>query len=72
VRPESPDTDDTPKTEELKHEQAQREEEERARLAESDQPAEAHQHRRRSEKAAYLKDKLEEREQAERDARGDG
>ena len=72
MRPESPDTDETPKTEELKREQAQREEEERARLAESDQPAEARQHERRSEKAAYLKDKLAERERAEREDAGEG
>jgi sRNA-binding protein len=71
VRPESPDTDGTPTTKELKHEQAVREAEENARLAESDQPEEARQHERRSEKAAYLKGKLEERERAEREATGD-
>jgi hypothetical protein len=72
VRPESPDTDDVPKTEELKREQAQREAEEKARLDESDQPAEARQHQRRSEKAAYLKEKLAEREQSEREDAGEG
>jgi len=72
VRPESPDTEDTAKTKELKHEQARREEEERARLAESELPAEARKHERRSEKAAYLKEKLAERERAEREASGDG
>ena len=68
--PDSPD-DDTPETKELKREQALREEEEKARVAESEQPEEARQHQRRGEKAAYLKEKLEERERAEREAAGD-
>lgn len=65
------DAEEGPPTEELKHEQARREEEERARLAESEQPAEARQHERRSQKAAYLKEKLAERERAERDIDSD-
>jgi hypothetical protein len=71
VHPESSDTEDTAKTQKLKREQARREDEENARLAESEQPAEARKHERRSEKAAYLKQKLAEREQAEREAAGD-
>jgi hypothetical protein len=71
VHPESSDTEDTAITKKLKREQARREDEENARLAESEQPAEARKHERRSEKAAYLKQKLAEREQAEREAAGD-
>ena len=54
-----------PKTEELSTEQVTREaiERERARHAELD--AEEHAHRRRADKAAYLKEKLEERKAAE-------
>ena len=60
--------DREPTTQELKQEQAKREGEEQRRLAESEQPDEAKQHERRSEKAAYLKEKLAERERAEREA----
>ncbi len=52
-------------TQELKLEQAKRESEEQRRLAESEQPGEAAQHERRSDKAAYLKQKLAERERSE-------
>lgn len=60
---------DEPATE-LKREQEKRETEERRLLDESKLPDEAKQHERRSEKAAYLKQKLAEREQAEREADG--
>lgn len=63
--------DREPTTQELKQEQAKRESEEQRRLAESDQPDEAKQHERRSAKAAYLKEKLAERERAEREAEPD-
>jgi hypothetical protein len=65
------DGDETERTRELKHSQQDRETEERRLLDESELPDEAKQHERRSEKAAYLKQKLAERERAERKARGD-
>ena len=57
-----------PKTGEMKREQAKRESEEDRLLDDSDQPDEAKQHERRRDKAAYLKEKLAERERAEREA----
>ena len=57
-----------PTTQELRLEQAGRERDERERLAASDEPAEARQHERRREKAAYLKERLAERDRAEREA----
>ena len=66
------DPADGPETEELKREQARREAEERARLARAEEPAESRQHARRSEKAAYLKEKLAERERSEREADREG
>lgn len=68
MTPDQPDRDDGPETQELKREQARREAEEKTRLAESEEPAEARQHERRGDKAAYLKEKLAERERAEREA----
>ena len=56
---------DDPSTGELRHEQERRERDERRRIEESEEPAEAKQHERRSEKAAYLKEKLAEREKSE-------
>jgi hypothetical protein len=64
-------SDDTPKdptTRELRIEQAKREETEEHLIERSGSDNEAHQHERRSEKAGYLKKKLEERERAEREA----
>jgi hypothetical protein len=58
-------TDDQPTTQELKHRQLNQERTEREQLAESDTDAEADRHRRRAEKAGYLRRKLQEREQAE-------
>ena len=60
--------DGEPTTQDLKQEQEKRESEENRRLAESEQPDEARQHERRGDKAAYLKEKLAERERSERDA----
>ena len=56
-----------PKTEELRVEQAEREQAERG--AEDEAPTEEHTdaHRRRADKAAYLREKLEERADSERD-----
>jgi hypothetical protein len=58
---------DEPTTQELRRVQERRETEELKRVADSEEPAEARQHERRSDKAAYLKEKLAERERAERD-----
>ena len=58
---------DEPTTGELRLEQEKREREEERLLEEADEPAGARQHERRSEKAAYLKEKLAERERAERE-----
>jgi hypothetical protein len=67
----SDDTSPEQSTRELRIEQAKRVEEEERLLEESEQPAEADQHERRREKAAYLKEKLAERERAEREAEQD-
>ena len=64
----SRENDAEPTTQELKQEQARRLTEEQRLLGESEQPDEAKQHERRGAKAAYLKEKLAERERAERDA----
>jgi hypothetical protein len=61
-----PDEDLT--TQELKVRQLQREEAERRRAAQADTGEGTGSHRRRADKAQYLRQKLEEREQAERDA----
>lgn len=57
-----------PTTEELRLEQLQREASERDRAAESDLEDETEQHERRADKAEYLREKLEERAAAEREA----
>jgi hypothetical protein len=62
-----PDRDDTSSFElkELQDDKVRKE----ARFArEADAPAEARAHRRRADKAAYLRDKLAEAEQADREA----
>jgi hypothetical protein len=66
-----PHDEDEPTTQELKQEQAQREREEQRQLAESERTDEAKLHERRRDKAAYLRDKLAERERAEREAEED-
>ena len=53
-----------PTTEELRALQADREEAERERAAEAVEPAEAKAAERRAEKAAYLRDKLEDQAEA--------
>lgn len=58
--------DDDPTTEELRHQQARREEEERTGEHEAVRPEEAATHGRRAEKAAYLRERLAERERSER------
>jgi len=56
---------DDPKTEELRVAQAGREEAERSRAEAAEEPEEAGTHARRADKAAYLREKLEERAEAE-------
>lgn len=62
---------DEPSTEELRTAAAGRESDERNLLDESVTKDEAHQHERRADKQAYLKRKLEERQESERSAEGD-
>jgi hypothetical protein len=56
---------------ELKHRQAGRAREEERFAREADQPAEERTHQRRADKASYLRDKLAEAEQADREAARD-
>jgi hypothetical protein len=56
--------DDDPTTEELRAVQADREERERERAAEAEEPAEERAATRRAEKAAYLREKLEDQAEA--------
>jgi hypothetical protein len=69
--PESGEDEVDPTTQELKQEQAEREREEERQLAEAERADEAKLHERRRDKAAYLRDKLAERERAEREAEDD-
>lgn len=55
-------------TDDLRQRQQLQERAERQQLAESDTEAEAERHRRRADKAGYLREKLEERERSEREA----
>ncbi len=57
-----------PKTEELRLEQIQRARSERERADEATESAEEKSHRRRAERAAYLKEKLDERAKSEEEA----
>jgi hypothetical protein len=59
-----PDIEDTA---ELKKRQLEQEVLEREQLSDADTEAEAERHRRRADKAGYLRQKLEERERSERD-----
>jgi hypothetical protein len=59
--------DEEPKTGELRQTQAHKVAEERELAETSEKPAEERQHLRRADKAAYLKEKLAERERAERE-----
>jgi hypothetical protein len=57
-----------PKTEELRLEQTQRERSEREQATESLEPGEERMHRRRADRAAYLKSKLDERARSEEES----
>ncbi len=61
-------TGDDSVTEELRLRQLNEERAERDQLATAETEAEADRHRRRAEKASYLRRKLEEREASEREA----
>jgi hypothetical protein len=56
-----------PTTEKLRVQQQEREEREREKAEHSDLDDETAQHQRRADKAAYLREKLEERERSERE-----
>lgn len=62
------DSDDEPTTGELRAVQVSRESQERRAAEQADTEEETAQHDRRAEKSAYLREKLEEREEAERKA----
>ena len=57
-----------PKTEEMRVVQVARERSERDRAGEAEEPAEEQAHRRRADRAAYLKQKLDQRAKSEEDA----
>ena len=57
-----------PKTEEMRVVQTARERSEREQAGVAEEPAEEHAHRRRADRAAYLKEKLDERAKSEEDA----
>jgi len=59
--------EDDPTTEELRIRQADREHNERSRARVSPDEEATDQHDRRADKAAYLREKLEQRERAERE-----
>jgi hypothetical protein len=62
---------DDPSVEELRQRQRRQERLEQEQIAHADTGAEADRHRRRAEKAAYLRSKLEQRQRAERDVDDD-
>lgn len=65
--------DDEPDTTDLKRRQLEQEQLEREQLARSETEADAERHRRRADKALYLRRKLEERERSEHETdKGDG
>jgi hypothetical protein len=64
--------EEEPTTQELKIRQLKRELEERDRAEGADTAAGTGSHERRADKAAYLREKLEEREESERLAGEDG
>lgn len=57
-----------PKTEELRLEQIARERAERQQAGDAPEPAEESTHRRRADRAAYLKSKLDERAKSEEES----
>ncbi len=59
-----------PETEELQLEQLQRERAEREQAKDADLPREERTHERRAERAAYLRDKLDERARSEDEVDG--
>jgi hypothetical protein len=59
-----------PKTEEMQLDQLRKEREERDRAGETDDPTEEHTHVRRADRAAYLKEKLDERARSEDETSG--
>lgn len=65
-------TEEDPTTQELRIAQIRREEEERERADQGVTADDADQHERRADKASYLREKLEERAKAEREATGSG
>jgi hypothetical protein len=60
--------EEDPTTQELEVRQLQREVEERERAREADTDEGTGSHQRRADKAEYLREKLEEREESEREA----
>ena len=58
--------EEDPTTQELRIEQLKREQGERERAAKGVTPDDTEQHERRADKASYLREKLEERAEAER------
>jgi hypothetical protein len=64
--------DEDPTTEELRLEQLKREQLEAAEAERSDLPDDTGQHEARAAKAGYLREKLEERAEAERRAAAEG
>jgi hypothetical protein len=60
----------TPATEVLKRQQREQELAEREALTKAEQEAEAKKHERRADKARYLREKLEQQTEADRDAEG--
>lgn len=67
------DPDPLSETAELKRRQLQQEQLEREQVANSEGDAETERHRRRADKARYLRQRLEQREKSERELeQGDG
>jgi hypothetical protein len=62
---------DDPSVEDLRQRQREQERVEREQIPNSGTQAEAYRHRRRAEKATYLRRKLEQRQRTERDAGDD-
>ena len=62
---------DDPSVDDLRRRQRDEERAEREQLAEASDPADAERHRRRAEKARYLRHKLEQRQRAELDVSDD-
>jgi hypothetical protein len=62
---------DAPRIADIKRRQREEELAEREQLADADIGADAERHRRRADKARYLREKLEERERADQEAAKD-